>query len=187
MASTFYELRRNVGTICAFLFMLFGSKCEYYQKLLNIKKILDNPSIQAIYKTYSVTVCRHIIWAVICDGWFFFNKVKLSQDLVSGNWRDPPNLLLSLIMDKVMLAEVIHRPTFPYEWELSTQPQQPGYMPKTDAKVPQNGNKPTHAGAGDRKQTNPGPQPGGTKWIHTHKLRHSKIKALIDPVSCLDQ
>jgi hypothetical protein len=40
-ASTFYELRCSVGMFCAFLFTLFGSKCDYYQKLLNIKKILD--------------------------------------------------------------------------------------------------------------------------------------------------
>ncbi len=181
-ASTFYELRRNVGMFCAFLFMLFGSKCDYYQKLLNIKKILDDPSIQAIYETYRVTVCCHIVWAITCDRRFFFNKVKLSQDLVLGNWRDPPSSLQSLIMDKVMFAEVIHRPTFPHKWEISTQPQQPGYMPKTDAKAPRNSNKPTHPGAGDRTQTNPGPQPGGTKWIHPRELRHSKIKALIDPV-----
>jgi hypothetical protein len=133
-------------------------------------------------KIYSITECCHILWAIKCDGWFFFNKMKLSQDLVSGNWRDPPSLLLSLIMNKVMFAEVIHRLTFPHEWERSTQPQQPGYMPKTDAKAPRNGSKPMHLGVADRTQTNPGPQPGRTKWIHPRKLRHSKIKALIDPV-----
>ncbi len=85
-------------------------------------------------------------------------------------------------MDKVMFAEVIHHPTFPCKWEISTQPQHPGYMPKTDAKVPRHGNEPTHPGARDRAQTNPGPQPSRTKWIHPRKLRHTKIKALIDPV-----
>ncbi len=101
---------------------------------------------------------------------------------MSGNWRDPPSLLLSLIMNKVMFAEVIHCLTFPCKWEISTQPQQPCYMPKTDAKAPQNGNKHMLPGAGDRTQTNLGPQSSGTKWIHPHELQHSKIKALIDPV-----
>jgi hypothetical protein len=118
------------------LFTLFGSDCDYYQKLLNIKKILDDPSIQAINKTYSVAVRHHIVWAIICNGQFLFNKVKLSQDLVSGHWRDPPSSLLSLIMDKVMFAEVIHCPTFLCKWEISTQPQYPDYMPKTDPKAP---------------------------------------------------
>ncbi len=55
-------------------------------------------------------------------------------------------------------------------------------MPKTDAKAPRNGNKLMHPGAGDRTQTNPGPQPDRTKWIHPCKLWNSKIEALIDPV-----
>jgi hypothetical protein len=135
-ASTFYELRCNVGTFCTFLFTLFGSSCDYYQKLLNIKKILDDPSIQAINETYSVTVCCHIVWAIICNGQFLFNKVILSQYSVSGHWRDLPSMLLSLIMDKFMFSEVIHRPIFPRKWETSTQPQHPGYMLKTDPKAP---------------------------------------------------
>jgi hypothetical protein len=105
--------------------------------------------------------------------------------LTKTNTRLPastPSSLLSLIMDKVMFAEVIHRPTFPCKWEISIQPQHTGYMPKTDPKVLRHSNKLTHPGAGDRAQTNPGPQPSGTKWIHPRELRHTKIKALIDPV-----
>ncbi len=64
--------------------------------------------------------------------------------------------------------------TFWRKWEIITQPQQPGYMPKTDGNAPQNGNKPTHPGVGDRTQTNPDPLPGGTKWIHPRELRHTK-------------
>ncbi len=29
-ASTFHDVRRNIGTFCAFVHALFGSKCEYY-------------------------------------------------------------------------------------------------------------------------------------------------------------
>jgi hypothetical protein len=85
-------------------------------------------------------------------------------------------------MDKVMFAEVIHCPTFLRKWEVSTQPQHPGYMPKTDPKAQQHGDKSTHPVDGEMAQTNPGPQTSGTKWIHPRELRHAKIKALIDPV-----
>ncbi len=112
-ASTFYKLRRNVGTFCAILFSLFGSKFDYYQKMLNIKKILDDPQIQVIHKTYNINVCCHIMWAIICDGRFFFNKVKVSHNLVSGNWRDPSSLLLSLIMDKVKFCRSNSPSNFP--------------------------------------------------------------------------
>ncbi len=45
-----------------------------------------------------------------------FSKVKLSQDLIPGvGWKDPPTSLLNLILEKVMFAEPIIRPTYPTE------------------------------------------------------------------------
>jgi hypothetical protein len=105
---------------------------------------------------------------------FFLEQSEVKSGLGVRELRDRPSLLLSLIMDKVMFAEVIHHPTFPSEWEIITQLQQPGYTPKTDGKAPRNGDKPTHPGVRDRTRTNPGPQPVGTKWIHPCELRHSK-------------
>jgi hypothetical protein len=107
-ASTFHEVQCNIGTFCAFLYILFGSKCKYYAKLMDLKIIFNDPSTQSIYEAFTVPVCRHIVWAIVCDGRFFFSKVKLSQDLMPGTgWKDPPSSLLSLIMDKVMFAEQI--------------------------------------------------------------------------------
>jgi hypothetical protein len=80
---------------------------------MDLKKIFDNLSTQSIHEAFTVPVCRRIVWAIICDGRFFFSKVKLSQDLMPGTgWKDPPSSLLSLIMDNVMFAEQIMRPTF---------------------------------------------------------------------------
>jgi hypothetical protein len=54
----------------------------------------------------------------VCDGRFFFSKVKLSQDLIPGvGWKDQPTSLLNSILGKVMFAEPILRPTYPTEWE----------------------------------------------------------------------
>ncbi len=36
-ASAFHDVRRNIGTFCAFVHVLFGSKCEYYSKLMDLK------------------------------------------------------------------------------------------------------------------------------------------------------
>jgi hypothetical protein len=118
LASTFYEVRRNIRTFCVFLYVLFGSKCEYYAKVMDLKKIFDNPSTQSIHEAFTVPMCCRIVWAIVCNGRFFFSKVKLSQDLMPGmGWKDPPSSLLSLIMDKVMFAEQIMQPTFPMDWE----------------------------------------------------------------------
>jgi hypothetical protein len=38
-ASTFHDVQRNIGMFCAFLYVLFGSKCKYYTKLMDLKCI----------------------------------------------------------------------------------------------------------------------------------------------------
>jgi hypothetical protein len=91
---------------CVFFYVFFGSKCEYYAKLMDLKCIFNDPSMQSIHKAFTVPMCRRIVWAIVCDGWFFFSKVKLSQDLIPGmGWKDCPTSPLNLIMDKVMFAE----------------------------------------------------------------------------------
>jgi hypothetical protein len=95
-ASTFHDARRNMGTFCTFVYVLFDSKCNYYTKLMDVKQIFDNPSMQSIQDAFTVPVCQHIIWAIVCDGHFFFSKVKLSQDLIPGvGWKDCPRLSLT--------------------------------------------------------------------------------------------
>jgi hypothetical protein len=84
-ASTFHEVRCNIGTFCAFLYVLFGSRCKYYAKLMDLKKIFDDPSTQSIHEAFTVPMCRRIVWAIVCNGRFFFSKVKLSQDLIPGS------------------------------------------------------------------------------------------------------
>ena len=85
---------------------------------MDLKCIFDDSSTQTIKDAFNINVCRRIIWAIVCDGRFFFSKVRLSQDLIPGvGWRDRPTSHLNLIMDKVMFAEPIMRPTYPTEWE----------------------------------------------------------------------
>jgi hypothetical protein len=85
---------------------------------MDLKRIFDDPSTQSIHEAFTLPVCRRIVWAIVCDGRFFFSKVKLGQDLMPGmGWKDCPTSLLNLIMDKVMFAEQIICPTFLAEWE----------------------------------------------------------------------
>ena len=200
-ASTFHEVRRNIGTFCAFIHALFGSKCEYYLKLMDLKRIFDDSSTQTIKDAFNINVCRRIIWAIVCDGRFFFSKVRLSQDLIPGvGWRDRPTSLLNLIMDKVMFAEPIMRPTYPTEWEQvevppptrqtehrfgyrSTQPQGQG--------EPAEGRSGTYQQAqhqqGQHQQGRQGQVRGSQHQGTTPRdARHPKIKALLDPLLAKD-
>jgi hypothetical protein len=90
---------------------------------MDLKRIFNNSSMQTIQDAFNVNVCHRIIWAIVCNGRFFFSKVKLSQDLIPGfGWKDRPTSLLNLILDKVTFAKPIMRPTFPIEWKYVEPP-----------------------------------------------------------------
>ncbi len=83
---------------------------------MNIKAVLNQSMTQAMADSYSSNVCRHIIWAFVCDGRFFFSKMKLCCDLQNGKWLDPPNSLLDLCMDKIIYVSINDRPNYLHEW-----------------------------------------------------------------------
>ncbi len=75
-ASTFHDVRRNIRSFCAFMHMLFGSKCKYYLKLMDMKQIFNDSSTHTIQDAFNVNVCHRIIWAIVCDGCFFFSQSR---------------------------------------------------------------------------------------------------------------
>jgi hypothetical protein len=61
-----------------------------------------------------------------------------------------------------MFAEAIHCPTVLTEWEINTQPQQPGYTQWPDPKTPWQSDKPMQPGGGNRTLSNSGKNAGGS-------------------------
>jgi hypothetical protein len=187
--------------------VVFGSKCKYYSKLMDVKQIFDYSSTQTIQVAFNVNVCHHIIWAIVCDGRFFFSKVKLSQDLIPGvGWKDCPTSLLNLILDKVMFAPIM-RPTFPIEWEYTMEPlpdacqnKQQGGTPCFGDRVQPQGGSDQGKGKGGAYQHGNQYQQGRTggnqyqqqgrgnlqPWTSPRDVRHPKIKALINPLLTKD-
>jgi hypothetical protein len=208
-ASTFHDVQNNIGTFCAFVHGLFGSKCDYYTKLINAKQIFDDPSTQSIQDAFTVPVCRRIIWAIVCDGCFCFSKVKLSQDLIPGvGWKDHPTSFLNLILNKVMFAEQIIHPTFPLEWETVVESpltsngynEQRGPIPCFGDRLQSHGG--VNQGEGKGRQYPHGNQyqkswTSGNQyqqqgrgnpqtWTSMRDACHPKIKALINPLLAKD-
>jgi hypothetical protein len=159
---------------------------------MDLKKIFDNLSTQSIHKAFTVPVCRRIVWAIVCDGWFFFSKVKLRQDLIPGlGWKDPPTLLLYLIMDKVMFTEQIIRPTFPLEWETVVEPPltHRGNQ-RTGGGTSRTGDHLQPRGGGNQRGNQGNPYQQGQKtttaWTSPKEARHPNTKALMDPLLAKD-
>jgi hypothetical protein len=199
-ASTFHDVQLNIGTFCAFVHALFGSKCEYYWKLMDLKRIFNDSSTQTIKDAFNINVCHCIIWAIVCDGRFFFSKVKLSQDLIPGvGWKDCPTSLLNLILEKVMFAEPILWPTYPTEWDYMEPPpatcqnEQRGGTPRFGDRTQPQGAREQGKGRGGsyqqgQYQQGRNGQSRGTQqqWTNPRNARHPKIKALIIPLLAKD-
>jgi hypothetical protein len=91
------------------IWTLFGDECDYYKSLFEICKTLDFQVVHIIRDSFTADVCRHITWAIICNGRFFFNTVLVEAQL----W---PMSLIQNIIDDVRYANVIVRPFYPIEW-----------------------------------------------------------------------
>jgi hypothetical protein len=56
-ASTYMELKLNIGSYCGLLWSLFGDHCNYYKELLKLYCILDREECFTIQEAYTKEVC----------------------------------------------------------------------------------------------------------------------------------
>jgi hypothetical protein len=59
-ASSYMDLKLNIGTYCGLLWLLFGDHCDYYKELLKIYQILDQEECFTIRNAYMKEVCARI-------------------------------------------------------------------------------------------------------------------------------
>ena len=74
-ASNYWDLKQNIGTYMALLWVLFGDRCDYFINLNKTHDIMDLPEVQQFHQKFSAEICRRISWAIIDDGRSFFNTV----------------------------------------------------------------------------------------------------------------
>jgi hypothetical protein len=114
-ASTHHNVKLNIAMFCAFLWTLFGDKCDYYKEVLKVLRVLESANVYAMRESYSTEVCRCIILAVLHEGHHFFDTKLLSTAFMLGRMAEYPMCLLN-ILDKVHNAEMIQRSTYPQAW-----------------------------------------------------------------------
>ncbi len=56
--------------------VLFGSKCEYYSKLMDMKQIFNDSSTQTIKDAFNINVCHCIIWEMYVMGVSFLARLN---------------------------------------------------------------------------------------------------------------
>jgi hypothetical protein len=115
-ASTYHELKLDLGTFCALLAVLFGEKCNYFDNCFALFRMLDSDSVFANAHNFSPVMCRQITWAVINDSrQYFFCTLTLDQFL-SGQVRWPTSLLMQIIEADIQACREIKMGNFPEKW-----------------------------------------------------------------------
>ena len=120
-AEDYNELKLNLGTFCALLWTLFGSRCDYYKKCFLLWTALDDDTVFANRRYFSPLLCRQMTWAVIEDGRRYFSKVMTERHfavLEEGDDIIFPRSHLDSVADSAYTQTAITRPSFPTEWSV---------------------------------------------------------------------
>jgi len=75
LTSNSWDLKQNIATYMALLWVLFGDRCDYLINLNKIHAVIDLPEVQQLRHKFSAEICRRISWAIIDGGQTFFNTV----------------------------------------------------------------------------------------------------------------
>ena len=114
--SNYWDLKQNIATYMALLWVLFGDRCDYFINLNKIHAVMDLPEVQQLRQKFSAEICRRISWAIIDNGRSFFNTVLTQQDFDGNGALSFPQSFLAGVLENVRFCNPIQRGNFPTEW-----------------------------------------------------------------------
>ncbi len=116
----YFELRLSVNTFCTLIWTLFGNKCNYCKGLLEVCKMLDQQEVHIIRDSLTADVRKRITWAILSNGWSFFNTVLVELQFRHGKQFKWPTSLIHKITYNVRFAKPINRPFYPTKWIITS-------------------------------------------------------------------
>lgn len=137
-ARNYYKFVINLAMFSALLHVLFRNKCEYFEQVFDINKILWLKWVKAIMESFQELRSKETTWAIMCERQSFFNMRFHPKH--NGVGVNPANIPLptSQLQDNylmVMFAQPIWWPTFPVQWRqhLLPPPKHPSTKPPLGA------------------------------------------------------
>jgi hypothetical protein len=116
-ASNYHELKLDLGTFCALLWVLFGDKCDYFENCFALLTMLDSDNIFANAHAFTPLICRQITWAIINDSRQYFFRTITADHFSSGRVRWPTSLLMQIIAADIQACREIAMGNFPDKWK----------------------------------------------------------------------
>ena len=85
-----YELKDNLATFSALLWVLFGDVCPLYDQILKLWRVLNHPSIKSVKSKFTRIRCAHITWQVLEETRLFFDHRMGPNDFTNKGPRKFP-------------------------------------------------------------------------------------------------
>lgn len=115
-ATTYQELKLDLGTFCALLAVLFGEKCDYFDNCFALFHMLDSDCVFANAHNFTPLMCRQVTWAIINDSQQYFFRTLTADHFLSGHVRWPTSLLMQVIGADIQACREITMGNFPEKW-----------------------------------------------------------------------
>ena len=115
-ATNYHELKLDLGTFCALLWVLFGEKCDYFENCFALLWMLDSDNVFANAHTLTPLMCRQITRAIINDSRQYFFRMVTADQFSSGRVRWPTSLLMQIIGADIQACQGIAMGNFPTKW-----------------------------------------------------------------------
>jgi hypothetical protein len=115
-ADDFWELKMNVTTFMSLVWVLFGSKSNYYKSLLQIHKTLELKKVYALKLKFSPKNRHCITWEILNNGRVFFDDIKTTIDCTGLEMLFPQSYLID-ILNNVWYAVPTEQASFPNIWQ----------------------------------------------------------------------
>jgi hypothetical protein len=114
-AGNFWELKMNVSTFMALVWVLFGLQCNFYKSLRQIYKMLKLKEVYVLKASFTAENCRRITWAILGDGRTFFDDVKTTINFTGQDIRFPQSYLID-ILNNIRYVVPVERASSPDKW-----------------------------------------------------------------------
>lgn len=115
-AANYHELKLDLGTFCALLWVLFGDRCDYFENCYALLRMLDSDNVYANAHIFTPLMCRQVTWAVINDSRQYFFRTVTADHFSSGRVRWPTSLLMQVIGADIQACRGITMGNFPEKW-----------------------------------------------------------------------
>ena len=112
------ELLRCIGTYCALLHTLFGTRCQFFKHCFGVWTALDSDHVADRRQFFTPLFCRQISWAIIEDGRSYFSQRMTPDDFFVEDVDELvfPSSTLNEIVPFLRHQTPLVRSTFPPQW-----------------------------------------------------------------------